>query len=307
MRRIAARASTVTHESKMDIVARIAAGADAMGIDEIYTIREPFRIAERALEWMSLQATVHLLDVELTHSPTDTEFATRALIEHGVQHVVSLGGDGTQRIIARTAPDLNLIPLSTGTNNVYPLNIEPTFAGIVAALGAKDRLPKDILTRRSKVAHLEIDNRVKDLALIDIGRIEGDFVGNYRPFKAKNIKELVLTRALPNSIGMSPIGGLLQPVPESQDQGLYVGLGEGRLIPVPLAPGSFEPVSIGECREIDLGEKVILQDAGLIELDGDRLYRIEPGEEVSVSVRRDGPFVYDVPKAMHYIAEQGIL
>ena len=42
----------MTHEAKSDIVARVAAGAHAVGVIDIYIAREPFRIAEGAKELM---------------------------------------------------------------------------------------------------------------------------------------------------------------------------------------------------------------------------------------------------------------
>ena len=36
VRRLAARAANMTHEAKRDIVARVAAGADAVGVTDIY-------------------------------------------------------------------------------------------------------------------------------------------------------------------------------------------------------------------------------------------------------------------------------
>ena len=41
VRRLAARASTMTFEAKRDAVARIAAGADAVGVTDIYVVDEP--------------------------------------------------------------------------------------------------------------------------------------------------------------------------------------------------------------------------------------------------------------------------
>ena len=49
VRRLAARATNMTHEAKRDIVARVAAGADAVGVRDIYVTAEPFRIASMAL------------------------------------------------------------------------------------------------------------------------------------------------------------------------------------------------------------------------------------------------------------------
>ena len=306
VRRLAARASMVTHEAKMDCVARIAAGADAMGVGEILIVREPFRIAERALEWMSLNAKVRLLEIELNHDMADTERAISAFCSHGVDHVVALGGDGTHRAVVKTAPDIYLIPLSTGTNNVFPLTAEATIAGEVAALGAKGLLPKAQLCRRAKVAKLEIDSRVRDIGLIDIVRIEDDFVGNYRPFDTAKLREMVLTRAEPDAIGMSPIGGLMDPVGADDDCGLYVRFGAGHKRRVPVSPGYFRDVHISETSRLPLEQNCVFISSGLIAIDGDRLHRIEAGERVSVVLSRDGPYVYDIEASMQYAAKQGL-
>ena len=306
VRRLAARASMVTHEAKMDCVARIAAGADAMGINEIFIVREPFRIAERALEWMSLNANVTLLDIELTHDLSDTARAIEAFCHRGVDHVVALGGDGTHRVIVKTAPDIYLVPLSTGTNNVFPLSVEATIAGEVAALGAKGLLPQERLCRRAKVAKLSIDTDVTDIGLIDVVRIEEDFVGNYRPFDPLKLREMVLTRAEPDAIGMSPIGGLLEPVGADDDCGLYVEFGDGHRRRVPLSPGYFRDVHISHTRKLPFGCRCELESSGLIAIDGDRLHRIESGQQISVEINRDGPHVYDVSASMRFAAEHGL-
>ena len=178
VRRLAARASNMTHEAKRDMVARVAAGAQAMGASDIYVTREPFRIASLALEHMGLAAAVHVLQTPLTNGPADTEAAVAAFLAAGCRVIVSLGGDGTNRAIARALGDagaagagVDLIPLSTGTNNVFPVLAEPTAAGMVAGLIASGRLPDDDLRQTAKVIHLSgTDARgraVRDLALVD--------------------------------------------------------------------------------------------------------------------------------------------
>jgi predicted polyphosphate/ATP-dependent NAD kinase len=72
VRRLAARATTMTHEVKRDLVARIALGLDAMGVDEIMILKEPYRVSSGALEILPLRARVRLLDVGVTNSAADT-------------------------------------------------------------------------------------------------------------------------------------------------------------------------------------------------------------------------------------------
>ena len=314
VRRLAARATNVTHEAKRDIIARVAAGADSIGVSEIYIVDEPFRIASMALEWMPLKAKVIKLGIELHHDASDTERAVRAFVREGVEVIVSLGGDGTNRIIARSGPQLNLIALSTGTNNVFPSMVEPTTAGIVAALAAMERFPDDAAARirnRAKVLRTDFSDGIRDIALIDVVQLRDDYVGNLLPYDEAKLKKILLTRALPDTVGMSPVGGLISVVEEKDDCGLLVEVGEIGAseisVRVPLSPGFFKEVAISDSRRIDLGETVTFEGEGILALDGDREHKLGNKRSVSVTIRRDGLWVYDVGAAMRYAVAEGMM
>ena len=314
VRRIAARATNMTHEAKRDIVARIAAGADSVGVNEIYIVDEPFRIASMALEWMPLKAKVVSLGVELRHDASDTERAVQAFVKEGIAVVVSLGGDGTNRIIARSAPDLDLIALSTGTNNVFPSMVEPTTAGMVAGLAAMQRFPDDSafgIRTRAKVLHAAFSDGDSDIALIDAVQLRDDYVGNLLPYDEAKIMKILLTRALPDTVGMSPLGGLVSVVEETDDFGLLVEIGDNKesdtYIKAPLSPGFFKEVAISRSQRIALGERVTFEGEGILALDGDREHRLANKRSVSMSIRRDGPWVYDVGAAMRYAVAEGMM
>ena len=138
----------------------------------------------------------------------------------GCHTVVSLGGDGTNRAIVRASSDLDLIPISTGTNNVFPMLVEPTIAGMVAGLNARGVLDDANvgLKQAAKVLHIETP-RGHDIGLIDAVLLADDKVGNLLPFDAQRLRRMVLTRAEPNAIGMSPIGGFIDPVYAADDAG----------------------------------------------------------------------------------------
>ena len=307
VRRVAARASSMTHEHKRDMVARIAAGADSAGVEEIYVVKEPFRIASMALEWMKLNAEVIELIVPLEHQASDTELAVGAFLEHGVTSFVSLGGDGTNRIITRVAKDIDLIPISTGTNNVFPSLIEPTIAGIVAGLNARRRLDFEDVKERAKVMHIQTAAGLEDIGLIDAVLLEDDFVGNFLPFDAKKIKRVLLTQALPDSIGISPIGGYLEAVTSKENYGLLVEMGRGKSYPVPISPGLFQTVSVDSHQRILFGEEVVFTGSGVLALDGDREHAITRDTPISVSIRRDGPHVIDIAAAMRHAVAEGMM
>ena len=307
VRRLAARASTMTFEAKRDAVARIAAGADAAGVTDIVGADEPFRVASMALQWMPLAARDHVLKTPLGHSAADTQAAVTAFVERDVTTIVSLGGDGTNRDIARAAKDIDLVPLSTGTNNVFPMLIEPTIAGVAAGLAARGALG-DELKPRCKLLHVHFSDGERDVAVIDAVLLADDFLGNMRPFDADKMRRILLTRALPNAVGTSPVGGYLDVVEAADNHGLLVQVGSpGRQIVPPLSPGLFRPVSVAHVERVPFDTPVPFEDEGVLALDGDRAYRLTANRSAQVVIRRDGPHIVDVPAALRYAVEQGLL
>lgn len=309
VRRIAARATNMTHEAKMDMIARVAVGADRVGVDELCIFDEPFRISTQALAWVELKAKVRVFKLNLKHNKEDTEQAMSILMQEGVDTVVALGGDGTHRVIVRRAPHITLVPLSTGTNNVFPISVEPTIAGMAAALAARGELPADKLdiSPPCKVLHVDMSDGTSDLALIDAVLLVDDFVGNFMPYDSHKIKDMVLSCALPDAIGMSPIGGLVNVVEKSDDFGLYLKLGAGHEFHAPISPGYFQPVSTQSATKLELDQTVSLRGPGVVALDGDREHRLKDGESAKVTLRRDGCNVLDVSATMRHAVAESIL
>lgn len=307
VRRLAARATNMTHEAKRDVVARVAAGAEAVGVTDIYIAREPFRIATLALSYMNLKARVHVIEHPLANDASDTEAAMAAYLEAGCDTIVSLGGDGTNRAITRAAPDINLVALSTGTNNVFPQLLEPTIGGMVAGLAAAGRLPRAELARRAKVLRLRFSDGTTDVGLIDAALLRDDFVGNFLPFDATKLARILLTRAEPDSVGMSPIGGFVDPVSAADDCGLLLEMGPGRAFQAPLSPGFFRDVSVAKHTRIPLGMPVVFQGPGVLALDGDRDHKLGDGLSAQIVIERNGPWAFDVPAAMRHAVREGMI
>ena len=311
VRRLAARATNMTHEAKRDIVARVAAAAVAMGVTDIYITKEPFRISSMALEHMGLEANVHVVEHSLNNDASDTEKTVQAFLDAQCTTFVSLGGDGTNRAVVRTAPDVDLVPLSTGTNNVFPVLAEPTVAGMVAGLNATGQLTEAEslgLKQRVKVLHINTP-RATDVGLIDAVLLHQDHVGNLLPFNTDKISQIVLSRAEPNSIGMSPIGGLIQAVHAEDDCGLLVQVeNKDERLPsfkAPVSPGLFQNVRVKSVDKITFDVAIPFRGPGVIALDGDRDLGLKEGEHGTVTLRRDGPWVIDIERTMRWAVAQG--
>ena len=134
----------------------------------------------------------------------------------------------TERIgLAKGASDVPLVPISTGTNNVFPVMVEATVAGLAAGAIASGSVDASEATRRCKWIEIELDGGRKDLALIDAVAMDGRFVGARAIWNVEDVREVVLTRAQPDAIGMSAVGGMVTSVTAEDDCGLHLEIGEG--------------------------------------------------------------------------------
>jgi predicted polyphosphate/ATP-dependent NAD kinase len=159
VRRLAARATSVTPESKRDQIARAVVGAAASGAKRILLVKEPMRISESAVENLGIDANIELLDIGARLKASDTQRAAVAMREAGCGAVIVLGGDGTSRALCQVWQDAPLVPLSTGTNNVFPLMVEATLAGAAAGLVAAGGISIDEVSRPAKIIHVERGQR----------------------------------------------------------------------------------------------------------------------------------------------------
>ena len=306
VRRLAARAGTSTPDDKRNQVQRIIVGAAAAGAERVVLVRDPFRIANAAVEALGVHIDVELLDLGACCDPGDTPAAAEAMRELGCEVLVVLGGDGTNRQIAKRWPDAPLIPISTGTNNVFPTRVEATMAGAAAGLVASGSVPLAETSRPAKVVRVEIDGEKEDVALIDAVHMVDDSTGNRMPFDPEKIRRIVVSRAEPCAVGISPIAGLLHPMTADEDGGVEVECGaDGDPLLVPISPGLYTELGIASSRPLALGERVTVTGPGLLAFDGDRERDLAPGQEAHLWVERSGPQVVDVETALRAAAEKG--
>jgi hypothetical protein len=309
-RRLFARAQSSTAESKRNQIERIIVGAAAAGVQKVLLVHDAFRIADAAVEALGVHIDVELVNLGISTKPSDTEATVRWMRERGCGALAVLGGDGTSRIVARTWGDAPILPLSTGTNNVFPFMLEATVAGAAAGLVAAGAVPLDHASTRVKVVRIEVEGEADDLALIDAVHLVDDSTGNLLPFDPARMRSLVLSRALPWAVGMSPIGGLLHPATDSDDFGVVVRTtapdGGGRPLLAPISPGLYRKVHVADSGRLDLGERVEIVGPGILAFDGDRERRLDEGQRAWLRVERNGPFVLDARRTLAEAAARGV-
>ena len=312
VRRVAARGAVSTTEDKRNRIARAVIGAVTAGATRIVAMAEPFGIATGALTDLRIDAEVEIVDVGATVSPADTIRAVEAMRARDVSVLVTLGGDGTNRTICGVWPEATLVPMSTGTNNVFPSLTEPTVAGAAAGLVASGAVDSTACAPRSKLITAtrrqgSLPDDWTEIALVDAVTLADDFVGNRMPAAGAQLRQVLVSRAHPASIGLSSLAGLLRPCSFSDDAGVLVECGPGgQPLRVALAPGLYRTVPVISHRGVELGEAVELRGPTVLSLDGDRERTIGATETATAVVRRDGPSVVNVDRALELGAAAGV-
>lgn len=322
IRRLVSGASVFDNAEKGNMVYRLMVGLGAAGVKRILVMPAAsglYDSLERALrgndasqESQSLPK-LEFLEMTVRHSARDTVGAVGAMRERGVSAIVVLGGDGTNRIVARhCGAEVPLCTLSTGTNNVFPEMREATVAGIATGLVATGRIGEEAL-RREKILRVGLNGEPDhDCALVDVAVTAERFVGARALWRAGEISELFVTSARPDTVGLSAVAGLLDPVPRSAPYGLHVRLADPKeadtVLTVPLAPGLVVPVGVVEKKRLEPGEVIRLAPtSGSLALDGEREIELGPDDQVEVRLDPEGPMTIDVGEAMSEAARRGLL
>lgn len=306
VRRLVARASVFDNQEKGAILRRALAGiAAATGDARIAWLDDSHGIVARALAESPAGLAAEPVAAARTASALDTTTAARSMRALPCAVLLTLGGDGTHRAVARGWQDAPLIPVSTGTNNVFPMLIEATVAGAAAGVIASGAVALEEVARPHQLVHVQIDGEEHDLALIDVVLTRERFVGARALLEPDALETVLLTRADPAAIGMTALGGLVHPLPEQDEDGLLLGLGAGGTPwRVPIAPGHYRTVHIEHCRRVHPGETVTVRGPGVLAFDGERERTLAPGQQAHFRVRRDGPRVVDVAATLALAAQR---
>lgn len=315
IRRLIAHGSTFDNNEKINIVRRALVGLTAAGVERVAYMPDGYAIVSRAAATLKLALDLAPLPMHGRGDATDSYEAARRLAEMGAGAILTLGGDGTNRVVAKGCGEVPLVPVSTGTNNVFPRMVEGTLAGMAAGLVATGVVGTDPerppVVRRHPRLDVSLDGESRDMALIDVVTSRQVWVGARALWDPTHLGEVVLSRISTAEIGMASLGGLLLPAEHGRAVGAHIVVGDERAprsVLAPLAPGLIKRVPVARVNMIEPGETVVLRaGVGTIALDGERELTIgPPGASPRVTLNPAGPRVVDVEAALRAGAERGI-
>ena len=321
IRRLVAHGAVFNNDEKVNIVRRVLLGLEAVGVERVFLMPDSFSIGLKALDGLQTELDVSILPMLKTFSQKDSTQAAALMGAEGVGCIVTLGGDGTNRAVAKGCGDVPLMPISTGTNNVFPTMLEGTIAGMAAGLVSRgladkavQRAPRldifcETLKESDSVKDVSNAETPDDIALVDVAVYDERFVASRAIWDASKIKELVLTRVVPGSIGLSSIGAHAPDRIDSPEHGLYLRLGSGgQPVLAPIAPGLLQEVSLAESRPLGPGETVTVkhQQPCVLALDGEREIELRQGTTAQLQFNPNGPRVIDARNAIDIAARAGV-
>jgi predicted polyphosphate/ATP-dependent NAD kinase len=310
IRRLVSHATVISNYEKLGIVKRVILGLDSTGVEEILIMPDYYGLGIRAMEALNhhpLSSKITILDLEIEGTQEDSIQAAQIMKESKVDCIITLGGDGTNRVVSKTCGEVPLIPISTGTNNVFPAMAEGTTAGMAAGILARKVVDEKKVIATMKKLKLLSEGKELDLALIDAVMVTESFIGARALWDLKSVKQIFLTRAELGSIGFSSIGAVLQPIRTQDRYGLLIKLGSGgEKIQAPIAPGLIADVEVQSYRLLEPGEKVLLTpSASIIALDGEREIEVNASDHFELSLSMDGPKVADITEILREAAKKG--
>jgi hypothetical protein len=312
IRRLVAHGSVFDNDEKVSIVRRALLGLEAVGVERVLIMPDSFGIGQKALDGLRLNLEVTTLAMPILFTQEDSQRAAALMVAGGAGCIITLGGDGTNRAVAKTSGDVPLMPISTGTNNVFPTLIEGTVAGMGAGLvahgltdAAAHRMPRLDVFRDGADRTAAPD----DIALVDAAVYDERFIATRAIWDVSKIKEVILARAEPGSIGLSSIGAHILGGDYPPDYGLHIRMAPGgRQVLAPIAPGLIHAVGLAEHRLLAPGDEVIVshQQTCVLALDGEREIPLGPGASVCLRLNANGPRVVDARIAIALAARAGV-
>ncbi|MBI2964748.1 MAG: NAD(+)/NADH kinase [Chloroflexi bacterium] len=306
IRRLVAQGRVVSDQEKANILRRVFAGLSALGVGRVIVMPERVGLARMAAEDTAGKLEVTYADMRPAWASDDSTTAAGLMADAGVRCIVTLGGDGTNRVVAKACGDVPIVAISTGTNNVFPDMVEGTIAGLAAGAVATGIASADRVCRRSKRLDIYVDGALQELALVDAAVSREMFTGARAIWDLNTVYEVYLTRASPMSIGISSIGAQLRPVEIDEPVGLYIRLGSresAERVLAPVGPGMVREVPIAEWAVLQPGERrTVTLRPGTVALDGEREVSLLPGRRVDVELSLSGPRVVQIDRAVACLA-----
>ena len=193
IRRLVSKSRLIPNQEKINIITRILSGLESTGVKDVLFMPDRSNISKTAARNHNGNINSHFLEMPIFDNQIDTTTAVSKMIEQNVKAIIVLGGDGTSRAAVKAIDTTPIMPISTGTNNVFPYLIEGTLAGIAVGCVAIDYPSSINFAPQHKILEVDLNSTKKDIALVDIAISHQTFVGARAIWDINSVSELFLS------------------------------------------------------------------------------------------------------------------
>ena len=312
VRRIVSSATVIDNQEKANIAERAAYTLRKFGSGhKIVLMPDGYQLSERILNRFEAHGldNCEVLQMKINENHQDTSDFVKIMRERGCDLFIVMGGDGTSRAAAKEIGDVPLIPISTGTNNVYPEHTEGTVVGLAAAAILGGYVLPSEACERSKRIEVYINGEFRDIALIDAVISSHLYQGSKAIWEIENMKAVFAAQAHPASIGFSALAGACAVIGPEDDYGIYIGLTTDRIdYRASIAAGTIEQFGVTDKDMIPVGgaKRITAGIEGIIALDGEREQRFHKGDRIALKLMRNGPMKVDIKKTIALAQQAGM-
>lgn len=311
IRRLLSQSTTYDDVDKLNILNRMVSIILSASDEKVIIMPDRYKFGARLKSLYSSvdNERIEVLEMRAIYSEKDTERFAKSMSEKGASVLIAMGGDGTSRAAAKGVGDVPLLAVSTGTNNVYPVPIEGSVAGMAAAAIAAGYAKPDECTERGKLLEIWHEGEFRDIALVEAVFTTQQFQGAKAVWDLAGIKRIVAARCHPASIGYSALLGAGAIASKEDDFGFSAkfSVAKNPNKKVLVAAGALEKVYMSVPKKIPVGATftVQLEHSGTLALDGEREIYYREGDEVTIRLSRRGPLQVSVDKALEQAQGRG--
>lgn len=265
IRRLAGYASTVNTMEKIEVVRRILAGLLFFDVNRILFMPDPSNLTERVINTLNredqekLKEKVCILNFSPLGDVEDTINAAIIMDRLGVDCIITLGGDGTCKAVASNCGKTAMLPISTGTNNVFPYHIDGTVAGLVAGAFGTILPEKESLILNSNMFNIYLNQNLVEHALIDVTLYNEPFINARAVWEPEKILYVAISRHIEGPvIGLSSIAQIAQVGQGISSSGFACTIGPDNTdstIVCQIVPGVLKKIPISRMEKIIPGHK----------------------------------------------------
>lgn len=317
IRRLVAYGSVVGNREKATLIARFLLGLQATLQKEVkvFFMPDPYSLVKSALGVLGGRVPSLCFEkapITVFGDAADTvAFTEFAVEEADVEALVTFGGDGTNRLVAKKSALVPIFPVAVGTNNVFPENLDPTLVGMALGFFLEGKVSPDQVLERSKVFKIKRGDCLADfdIALIDVVLASESFIGARALWDPRSLKMVAVTQADPTRLGLSSIIARLLSISPREKRGAYAFLSPcGEKVQAVLAPGLVKEVGIEKFGIMEPEDTLVISgERGVLALDGEREIIVRPSEELVVLLEDKGPVKADIRLILNHTQERSVV